>query len=108
MEGEAGEWGGDGVCERVFGKDRGRGLWPERELLCLREAGVGGHSDFNGGSVRWCCWGQDSNVHLTRVKNSMVLGWLSCHTGWPDLYFQGCEQATLVIIFVRHEICSFK
>ena len=56
-----------------------------------REAGVGGHSDFNGGSVRWCCWGQDSNVHLTRVKNSVVLGWLSCLTGCPDLYFQGCE-----------------
>lgn len=33
MEGGAGEWGGDGVCERVFGKDKGRGLWPERELL---------------------------------------------------------------------------
>lgn len=26
VEGEAGEWGGDGVCERVFGKDKDRGL----------------------------------------------------------------------------------
>lgn len=38
---------------RVSGKDTGRGLWPERGLLCLREAGVGGHSEFSGGSVRW-------------------------------------------------------
>ena len=31
-----GEWGGDGVCERIFGKDKGWGLWSEGVTLSQR------------------------------------------------------------------------
>lgn len=103
-----------GLCERIVAEDKGWGLWSEGVAVSEagrvhdREAGAGGHSNFRDGSVSRYCWGQNSDTKLTRVKNSWGPSLALLPHGMTRLYFQICEQATLLIMFVRHEMCSFK